>query len=448
MYRAHLLLPLTLLTATACAAELADAPEPPPPPTATTSSALTASQRRARSEIIRDAAAAEGLTNGLLLAGIGDGETGLAHCWSEATWACRGPASSSCGGGPVIAGAGDGPCSRRQGGLGLFQFDAGTHSQTLAREGRAILSLDGNVGAAVEFVSDMVVRSRFIASVSNRAEALAWMNRVRIGTADYRAWIRTVTTYYNGCDPRHCSIYSERYARYDNKTRGMLSELGESFWYGGSTPTPPGSGADVPSTPAGLAPEWAEVARGGAVDLSWDTVAGATSYEVDMEYDDGEAWSHYHRWTRSRSPFSVWPALSDTQYRWKVRACNARGCSDWSPAAGFAHGAVSGGGSTDPVTPDELAAPTDLSPGYTTVTEPSITLGWSTVAGATGYDVSMEYWDASAEAWRPYYQWNGRSSTSFTVWPTLHDRQFAWKVRACDATRCSTWSDAEQFHFH
>src|SRR5678815_3809570 len=63
--------------------------------------ALTSAQRKARAEIIRDTAAGLGMTNAALLAGIGEIETNFAHCWSEATWACQGPASSSCGGGPV-----------------------------------------------------------------------------------------------------------------------------------------------------------------------------------------------------------------------------------------------------------------------------------------------------------------------------------------------------------
>src|SRR5262245_32847471 len=87
---------------------------------------LSGPARRTRSSRIRDVSSTRGLTNGVLLAGISQVETGLSHCWSEATWACKGPNSSSCGGGPVIAGAADGPCSAKQGGLGMFQFDGGT----------------------------------------------------------------------------------------------------------------------------------------------------------------------------------------------------------------------------------------------------------------------------------------------------------------------------------
>src|SRR5689334_8810926 len=103
-----------------CAAEIGDGDEGRP--LESLGSDLSASQRLTRATHIRDAAARRGITNGVLLAGIADSETGMAQCWSEATWACRGPTSPDCGGGPVIAGSGDGACSLRRGGLGMFQF--------------------------------------------------------------------------------------------------------------------------------------------------------------------------------------------------------------------------------------------------------------------------------------------------------------------------------------
>ena len=72
---------------------------------------LTASAKMPKYTGIRDAASARGMRNAYLLAGIANDETGLAMCWSEATWACQGPSSPDCGGGPVIAGSADGPCS-------------------------------------------------------------------------------------------------------------------------------------------------------------------------------------------------------------------------------------------------------------------------------------------------------------------------------------------------
>lgn len=202
-------------------------------------SSLTASQRQARAADIRDAAYANGIETGFLLAGIADAETQMAHCWSELTWACKGPASADCGGGPVVAGAGDGACSLQQGGLGMFQFDAGTFSDTLAREGNRILTIDGNVAAAVDFVVKMVRDSAYVAGVNTDAQAIAWLNGVRIDNSRFDPWVKTVTRYYNGCQPGW-SCWSQRYAHYRDHATGVWYEMGGSaFWFDHETSPPP-----------------------------------------------------------------------------------------------------------------------------------------------------------------------------------------------------------------
>jgi hypothetical protein len=222
------------LSGAGCAATVA---EPGENPFDVNGTELTRSQQEARMRAIRDQSLGSGLDNHWLLSAIAKCETQLAHCWSEATWACQGPASESCGGRAVIAGSGDGPCSRRQGGLGLFQFDAGNHDDTLRREGRGILTLEGNIDAAVDFTTDMVVRSRFIDGVSTRTEAIAWMNRIRPGGAGYAEWIDTVTGYYNGCMRGSCSIYNSRSARYRGCHQEVIDIMGEDFFFS-SAPTP------------------------------------------------------------------------------------------------------------------------------------------------------------------------------------------------------------------
>ncbi len=203
---------------------------PPEPELGAVRESLTSSERRARARVIRDVAAENGITQGWLLAGIADAETGMAHCWREATWACPGPDSADCGGGPVIAGAGDGPCSLHQGGLGMFQFDAGTFSDTLRREGTRILRLRGNIDAGIDFVVSMVIRSPYISGVSTRAQAIAWMNGVRIDNGRFPNWIRTVTHLYNGCAPSY-SCYPSRYAHYRDNATGVFREMGADFWH-------------------------------------------------------------------------------------------------------------------------------------------------------------------------------------------------------------------------
>jgi hypothetical protein len=196
-------------------------------------SLLTASERRVRAGQIRDAAFAHGMTQGYLLAGIADAETNMSHCWSELSWACQGPASPDCGGGPVVAGAGDGPCEMQQGGLGMFQFDAGTYDDTLRREGDRILTIDGNVAAAVDFVVAMLVRSVYIDGVDDAAQAIVWSNGVRPDNERWDPWIRTVTHYYNGCTPT-ASCWDSRYAYYGDTTRALFDEMGAAFWNEGS----------------------------------------------------------------------------------------------------------------------------------------------------------------------------------------------------------------------
>lgn len=192
-------------------------------------SSLTSAQRRERAQHLRDVSFSRGLVNGWMIAGIAQAETQMSHCWSELTWACKGPASADCGGGPVVSGAGDGPCSLKEGGLGMFQFDAGTHSQTLAKYGNDVLTVDGNIDEAINYAVNMVINSAYISGVSTEGEAIAWMNGVKVGSANYDTWIKTVTHYYNGCKPSY-SCYNQRFGHYDDSTRLVHDEMGAPFW--------------------------------------------------------------------------------------------------------------------------------------------------------------------------------------------------------------------------
>jgi hypothetical protein len=194
--------------------------------------ALSAAQKQPRYERIRDALRKRGVTNdGYLFAGIANAETGLVMCWSEATWACKGPVSPDCGGGPVIAGSGDGPCSLKEGGLGLFQFDAGTFNQTLAAYGSDVLTVEGQMGHAVDYVVEMVKSSVYTTNAETDAKALAWINAFDPKSAVLRdQWIKTVVRYYNGCQPSW-SCWSPRYQTYTEGLNLAISEPGGlAFW--------------------------------------------------------------------------------------------------------------------------------------------------------------------------------------------------------------------------
>ncbi len=200
-------------------------------------SALSAGERRTRAGRIRDLYAAQGITSGWLAAGLADAETMMTHCRNGETpyWegaGCSGPHSDYCGG-PVLAGSGDGPCADREGGLGMFQFDAGDFDDTLARDGRHVLDLDGNIRQSVVFVLDMIQRSPYTRGIRTREDAVRWMNAIDSPShPEFDNWVKTVTHLYNGCRPGW-ACWSERYGRYGSFARNMYTEMGPSFWRDG-----------------------------------------------------------------------------------------------------------------------------------------------------------------------------------------------------------------------
>ncbi len=199
------------------------------PPTATVKQGLTADVKAQRYTLIRDTAAQMGMYNASLLAGIAISETNLAHCQSEATYACAGPASSSCGGGPIIAGAADGPCADMQGGLGMFQFDAGTYTDTVNAYGPQILTIEGNSAQAVSFVVDKVILD--VSGVNDWLGAMAWMNAVPLdaGMPVMEQWAALLACRYNGC----CTTSTTCTARangYRDNAITAFDDMGAAFW--------------------------------------------------------------------------------------------------------------------------------------------------------------------------------------------------------------------------
>ncbi len=216
----------SLLLVAACTAEV-----DPGPRLGEGESPLSLAQRMERYKGIRTAVNAAGLQGkGYLWAGISMAETGLAHCWSEATWACKGPGSPDCGGAPVIAGSADGPCADQQGGLGMWQFDAGTYAQTLAAYGDKVLTVVGSTGLAVDFMVERVRISKYTSNAETTAKARQWIADFDINNATLRdQWISTVTNYYNGC-PKNGSCWPQRYKHYNDSLSQVLSETGLDFW--------------------------------------------------------------------------------------------------------------------------------------------------------------------------------------------------------------------------
>ena len=202
---------------------------------------LTATQLRARCDTVKARANAAGITNALIIAGIANHETGMAQCYDEYS---RGTAcgnvgtSSDCpGANGVLGGGGDGICSNRQGGVGMFQLDNGTYTDTTNRYGSSILNVAGNTDAAVEFIIDRLgFHCTLTPTFRNRAEAIAWFNSATPGTAAYDTYMHALAGCYNGCLPGYTGCaggrtHEQMAALYRNAADSLVDTLGSSYWY-------------------------------------------------------------------------------------------------------------------------------------------------------------------------------------------------------------------------
>ena len=181
--------------------------------------------------------AGKGVTNPLLFAGVPNHESGLVQCWKDATWACQGPHFNDCGG-PVIAGSGDGPCSIEQGGLGMYQLDAGTYAQTLASYGHNVVELDGQIDKGVDTIVQKVWHCPNTPHFDNEGQVVAWINSAKPGTSNYEVFLSAMAECYNGCQPGW-SCYEPMRANYRAGVQKLADAFGNDYWYGSSQPPPP-----------------------------------------------------------------------------------------------------------------------------------------------------------------------------------------------------------------
>ena len=189
----------------------------------------TAPSRESILSDIREVAIARGITKGWLLAGIAKVETELAHCRPRRLY-CAGPTSPECGGGPVLAGGADGTC--RQGGLGLFQLDQGTQTQTVnayKAQGIDILTVKGNVRGGIEHLLGKMELDGCLSGIADDAQAIAWLNSVELGSASYDEYTGMLAHCYNGWDVGQPG-WKKQKAKYDEGIRDMLELHAQAWW--------------------------------------------------------------------------------------------------------------------------------------------------------------------------------------------------------------------------
>jgi len=177
---------------------------------------------------------------------------------------------------------------------------------------------------------------------------------------------------------------------------------------GGASPLMP-STAPALTTPA--------TSSTGSYTVSWTTVAGALTYNLEKELNGGA-------WTSVQNTGSTtWSATSQPTgtYGYRVQVCDSAGCGPWS-----ATGSTAVSIPTAPATAPALSVPA-------TSTTGSYTVSWGSVSGAGSYNLQQRVNGGI---------WNTVSSSAALSWNASGEASgsYGYQVQGCNAVGCGPWS--------
>lgn len=155
--------------------------------------------------------------------------------------------------------------------------------------------------------------------------------------------------------------------------------------------------------------------------VSWSSVSGATSYDIRVSLPDGQSfWQHVY----NGSGTSVGQSRSPGQYGYIARACNSSGCSPWGTRRYITV-------TEPPPPPAPSSAPSISVP--SSDSDGNFTVSWSSVSGATSYDIRVSLPDGQS-FWQHVYNGSGTS-----VGQSRSPGQYGYIARACNSSGCSGW---------
>lgn len=159
----------------------------------------------------------------------------------------------------------------------------------------------------------------------------------------------------------------------------------------------------------------AATAPGGDYTVSWSASTGATSYTLDESTNGGSTWTNAYTGAALSKAYIDRAAGN---YTYRVKGCNAAGCSAYSATK----------------TVQSIQPPT----GAPTITEPSApanyfgssyTVGWTAVASATSYTLEER---VGTGAWTAY---SPNASTSIAITGRTTNT-YSYRVKACNGAGC------------
>lgn len=157
--------------------------------------------------------------------------------------------------------------------------------------------------------------------------------------------------------------------------------------------------------------------------FTWTPVAGATAYGIIV--NDVTA-GRTNIFPNTRVTTTTWtPAvdlISGRNYSWQVVAVNALGYGAWTTASAF--------GAARPILSAPIGNVSDRTP----------TLTWSSITGATSYEVWIINRATGATVSRQFV-----SSTNWTLASDLAIGSYRWNVRAVNSAGLGNWSVYKEF---
>ncbi|PNS08371.1 hypothetical protein [Solilutibacter silvestris] len=157
---------------------------------------------------------------------------------------------------------------------------------------------------------------------------------------------------------------------------------------------------------------------GGSYALTWSTTTATDYYMLEETTNGGTTWSTLYSGTATNAAVS---GRAPGSYGYRIKACNARGCSGVSTT------------STVQVLTAPTAAPTVSVPANTFTG--TYTANWSLVSGAGRYELEESY---NGGGWTQVYNGTG-TAASFS---SRAAGTYAYHARGCNAAGCGPFSGA------
>ncbi|MFA5401210.1 MAG: C1 family peptidase, partial [Dehalococcoidia bacterium] len=169
------------------------------------------------------------------------------------------------------------------------------------------------------------------------------------------------------------------------------------------------------------------------VNFFWSTVSGATKYQLQVStLPDFSTLYRYNGTTATSFTMNNFPN-DGTVYYWRTRAGNAIGWGPWNITPWSFTNGISSASPSAPTTPPAMTSPSNGAGVYST----TVNFSWSTVSGATKYQVQV----STQPDFSTLYRYNGTTATSFTMNNFPNDGTvYYWRTRAGNAIGWGPWN--------